>query len=111
MLNPTKERALTVTPSLSVLDRQLRATIEGQLNAVGSASGLDPLSWIIRSEVDGVSIEGGPVAVHPTNVALCEAWAHALGMTEYRFDLGFDNRTWYLDDGMWHIEVSTEPAI
>jgi len=102
---------MTFTPSLSVLDRQLRATIEDQLNAVGSANGLGPLNWTIRSEVDGVCIEGGPVSIDAGTVALCEAWAVALGMTEYRFDLGFDNRTWYLDDGMWHIEVSTDPAL
>jgi len=91
----------------AVTDWTIQAALSHGMNSIGQAHGLPPLHWNAINE-DGGVLEGSPMEGCASAEYLCEAWASALGFTEFSFDVGDGVRSWYLTQSSWHVEISTE---
>jgi hypothetical protein len=96
-------------PPAARLQDQLTSALVRELDSVGRNHGLSPLDWTIQTAPDDVVVQGVPSGAESDPDALCAAWAEKLEMAEYAFDLGFGTRSWYRDDGIWHVEICTAP--
>jgi len=90
-----------------VVDWLVQAAMTHGMNSIGAERGLSPLAWTAINE-DGGILEGRAPEGTACPLGLCEAWATALGFTEYSYDLGTGIRTWYLEHSSWHVEITTD---
>lgn len=78
------------------------------ISGVGEDLALPAVSWLVVEYPDGLVIEGRLSALEPASIATCEAWASALGMSEYSWLGDNGQRSWHLERGAWTIELSCD---
>jgi hypothetical protein len=91
----------------SVFDTIVGDAIEYGLNAMGAKHGLPPMEWRIWGLDTSPAIEGFPPSDCVDPASTCIAWAHALELDEFTFDIGDGNRVWFLSGAAWHVEIMT----
>lgn len=91
---------------------ELAADFDSALLAVMARAGddlaLPKVSWSAVAYPDGLVVEGHLSALEPASIATCEAWASALGMSEYSWLGDNGQRSWHLERGAWTIELSCD---
>jgi hypothetical protein len=85
----------------------LRSAVIDTLDRFADGTGLPLLAWTIVRYPEGLVFEGRPKTV--AEASRCEDWALLLGMQPYGFENALGERTWYLNDDVWSIEIVDVP--
>jgi hypothetical protein len=91
----------------SIFDTIVGNAVEIGLNAMGARHGLPAMQWRTWDLDSGPAIEGYPPSDCADPAKICLAWAHALELEEFTFDVGDGIRVWFLRGASWHVEIMT----